>query len=108
MRTCSLESQPNPGLQKRWHGQQVEESNFPLCYGLLRTHLEYCDQLWGLQCKKDMDILKQIQRMVMEMIRQPEHLSCEHSTRELRLFSLEKRRLWGNLIISWNHRIAES
>jgi len=71
------------------------------CSTLVRPHLEHCVQVSGPQHKNDAVLLKWVHRKAMRMTEGLKHLSYKERLRELGLFSLEKRKLWGDLIVAF-------
>ena len=74
-------------------------ANFKILYiTYIRPHLEHGIQAVGPYMSKDFKALEKVQRRATKMVSQIKHLSYEERLRKLKLPSIEKRILRGDLI----------
>lgn len=86
------------GLIKRNFAFKSKEIVLPLYNSFVRPHLEYAVQFWSPHHAKDIAKLEGVQRRATKIIPSLRNKSYEERLSELNLFSLEKRRLRGQLI----------
>ena len=86
------------GYIKRQFNTRKKDTILTLYNALVRPHLEYAVQFWSPTQRKDIEKLESVQARATKLIPSIRHLGYQKRLEHLNLYSLEKRRLRGQLI----------
>ena len=86
------------GYIKRQFSHRNKEIVLPLYNSIVRPHLEYAVQFWAPSLRKDIDRLEAVQARATKLIPSVRNFGYQRRLDRLNLFSLETRRLRGQLI----------
>ena len=75
-----------------------KEIIIPLYKSLVRPHLEYCVQAWRPHLSKDINLIERVQHRATKMIPELKGMNYEQRLLNVKLTTLETRRLRGDLI----------
>ena len=86
------------GYIKRQFKTRKKDTIITLYKALVRPHLEYAVQFWSPSQRKDIEKLEAVQARATKLIPSIKHIGYQRRLERLNLYSLEKRRLRGQLI----------
>ena len=93
------------GCFKRGVASMTREVIVPVCPCEAQSGV-LCPDLGPPVYRMDVVLLEAVRRRITKMIIELKHLSYKERLRELGLFSLKKRRLWGDLIVAFQYSVG--
>ena len=89
------------GMINRTMVHKTRRNMVALYNAFVRPHLEYAVQFWSPYLRKDITKLEKVQRRATKLIPALRNKSYEDRLADLKLFSLEKRRVRNDMIEVW-------